>query len=48
MCNKNSQTYQVKVVFLIYSQILSTNSQGNVKQLEGGINNRIFGVKGLY
>ena len=39
----------VKVVILIQHQILAItgNLQGNVKQLEGIINNQVLGVKGL-
>ena len=37
----NIQTYQVGVVILIEHQILVTNIHGNVKQLEGRINNQI-------
>ena len=39
-------TYQVEVV-LIYQQILITDLQENVQQLEGRINNQMLGVKGL-
>ena len=39
--------YQGEVVILILHQILGTNLQGNVLQLERTINNRILGVKGL-
>ena len=39
--------YQGEVVILILHQILGTNLQGNVLQLERRINNRILGVKGL-
>ena len=45
--NENTQTYQVEVVILIQYHILVTYLQGNVKQLEGRINNQILGVKGL-
>ena len=44
--NENAQTNQVEVI-LIYHQILVTNLQGNVLQLEGRINNQILGVKEL-
>ena len=39
----------VEVVILIQHQILaiSGNLRGNVKQLEGIINNQVLGVKGL-
>ena len=39
----------VEVVILIHHQILAItgNLQGNVKQLEGIINNQVLGVKGL-
>ena len=39
----------VEVVILIQHQILAitSNLQGNVKQLEGIINNQVLGVKGL-
>ena len=37
--------YQGEVVILILHQILGTNLQGNVLQLERRINNRILGVK---
>ena len=39
--------YQVEIVILIYDQILITNLQENVRQLEGRINNQILGIKGL-
>ena len=39
--------YRVKVVILILHQILATNLQENVQQLEGRINNQILGGKGL-
>ena len=39
--------YQVEVVILIYDQILITNLQENVRQLEERINNQILGIKGL-
>ena len=45
--DKNFQTYQVEVVILIERKILITKLQGNVEQLEGRINNKILGVKGL-
>ena len=41
--NENTWTYQVEVVILMSQQILVTNLQGNVKQLEGRIDNQIFG-----
>ena len=44
MGNENTKTYQVVI---IYHQILITNLQGNMSQLEGRINNQILGVKGL-
>ena len=37
--------FQVEVVNLIWHQILVTNLQGNVQQLDGRINNQILGVK---
>ena len=39
----------IEVVILIQHQILAItgNLQGNVKQLEGIINNQVLGVKGL-
>ena len=39
----------VELVILIQHQILAitSNLQGNVKQLEGIINNQVLGVKGL-
>ena len=37
----------VEVVILILYQILIPNLQGCVQQLEGRINNKILGVKGL-
>ena len=39
--------YHVQGIILIERQILVTNLQGNVQQLEGRINNQILGVKGL-
>ena len=45
--NENIQTYQVEAAILIQHQVLITNLQGNVQQLEGRINNQILGVKGL-
>ena len=45
--NEMIQTYQVKAVILIWHQVLTTNLQGNVQQLEGRINNQILGVDGL-
>ena len=41
--------YTVQVVIFILYQILITYKQGNVEQLEGRINDQIFGVliKGL-
>ena len=39
--------YQVEVVVFFQHQILTTNLQGNVKQLVGRIKNQILGVKGL-
>ena len=44
--NENTQTNQVEV-FLIQHQILITNLQEDVLQLEGRINNHILGLKGL-
>ena len=44
---ENVHTYQVKAAFLIKHQILITNLQGYILQLEGRINNQILGVKGL-
>ena len=41
------QTYQVAVVVLIIHQILITDLQGYLQQLEGRINKQILGVKGL-
>lgn len=32
---------------MIYHQIIVTSLQGNVKQLDGRINNQIMGVKGF-
>ena len=46
--SENTQTHQVQVITLIAQQILATNLQGNVQQLEGRINNQILGVKGLF
>ena len=43
MGNENTKIYQVVI---IYHQILITNLQGNMSQLEGRINNQILGVKG--
>ena len=45
--NENTQTYQVVVICLIKHQILVTNLQGNVVQLERRIYNHIFGVQEL-
>ena len=45
--NKNTQTNQVEVVIFIQHQILVTNLQGDVLQLEERINNQILGLKGL-
>ena len=45
--NENSQTYQIEVFVMIQHNVLRTNSQGNVLQFEGRINNQILGVKGL-
>ena len=42
-----TQTYQVQDFILIAPQILKTNLQGNVWQLEERINNQILGVEGL-
>ena len=42
-----TQTYQVQDFILIAHQILKTNLQGNVWQLEERINNQILGVEGL-
>ena len=36
---------QVELVILIWHQILITNLQRNVKQLEGSIENQTLGVK---
>ena len=44
--SKYTQTYQVKVI-LIKHQILVTNLEVNLWQLEGRINNQIFRVIGL-
>lgn len=45
----NTQTHQGEVVILIYHQILVTNKQVIVLQLDGRIKNQILGVtcKGL-
>ena len=45
--NKNNQTNQVEVVIFIQHQILVTNLQGDVLQLEERINNQILGLTGL-
>ena len=45
--NKNTQTNQAEVVILIQHQILATNLQEDVLQLEGRINNQIWGLTGL-
>ena len=45
--NENTQTYQLVVICLIKHQILVTNLQGNVVQLERRIYNHILGVQGL-
>ena len=39
--------YRTVVVILIQHQILVTNLQRNMQELEGRINNLILGVKGL-
>ena len=44
--SKYTQTYQV-IVILIKHQILVTNLEVNLWQLEGRINNQIFRVIGL-
>ena len=44
--NENTQTYQVEVVVLIKHQILVTNLQGSLQQLEGRINDQTLGFKG--
>ena len=44
--NENTQTYQVEVVVLIKYQILVTNLQGCLHQLEGRINDQTLGFKG--
>ena len=41
----NTQTHQGEVVILIYHQILVTNKQVIVLQLDGRIKNQILGVK---
>ena len=41
------QTYQVEAAILIQHQVLITNLQGSVQQLEERINNQILGEKGL-
>ena len=43
----NTQTHQVQDSTLIENQILLTNLQGNVLQLEGRTNNQVLGVKEL-
>ena len=43
--NENTQTYQVEVLILIWHQVLITNLQGNLYQLEGRINSQILRVK---
>ena len=45
--NENTQTYQVVAICLIKHQILVTNLQGNVVQLERRIYNHILGVQEL-
>ena len=45
--NENTQTYQLVVICLIKHQILVTNLQGNVLQLERRIYNHILGVQEL-
>ena len=42
---ENVHTYQVKAAILIKHQILVTNLQGYILQLEGRVNNQILGVK---
>ena len=42
--NENTQTYQVEVVVLICHQILVTDLQRNMYQLEGRVNHQIFKV----
>ena len=40
--DKNTQTYRIEVFILIQNQILVSNLQRNVKQLEERINNLIM------
>ena len=42
--SKYTQTYQLKVVILIKHQILVTNLEVNLWQLDGRISNQIFRV----
>ena len=44
--NENIQTYQVEVIMILH-QILITNLQGYMQQLEERIGNEILGVKRL-
>ena len=44
---ENIQTHQLEAAILIQHQVLITNLQGSVQQLQGRINNQILGVKGL-
>ena len=44
--NENIETYQVETAILIQHQVLITNLQANVNQLEGRINCQILGFKG--
>ena len=44
--NENTQTYQVKVVILIYHQILMPNLQGHLQQVRGELTIRSWDLKG--
>ena len=45
--DENIQTYQVEAALLIWHQVLITDLQGNMLQLEGRIYNQVLGVREL-
>ena len=45
LCSK--QVMRILKLILIYHQILMTNLQGHLQQVERRVNNQIFGFKGL-
>ena len=45
--DENIQTYQVEAALLIWHQVLITDLQGNMLQLEGRIYNQVSGVREL-